>query len=351
MTGRPHVPLRAALSGCGGISEATLAIAGRDFRVVALYDPDSEAAGRLASQYEVGSVVDRFEDLLTPDIHFVIVNGPNHVHAEQTLAAVAAGKPVLVQKPMARNAAEAESMVEAARAANVRLGVTMVELGCPVNVEIRRMLRAGALGEPVMIEGTIAHSNYRRSPPPTGNWRLDPEKVGGGAFAQLAIHRVSLASWILDQAVTEVGAMATRQHTPFEEETSVAVARFAGGVMATFTASWAADASRFSIVGTEGSVEVVYDRMYCHLKHPHETHLLGSIQGDVIHEIGPMATHQARRKAGRALEVHGRFARSLIQDDPYPYPGSRGLQDMRVLDAFHRSLRTGRVEPVAGSSS
>ncbi|MHC4472290.1 MAG: Gfo/Idh/MocA family protein, partial [Planctomycetota bacterium] len=134
-------PLRAALAACGGISELTLSAARRspDFDVVAIQDPDGSALSRVGDRFEIFRRHADFEDLLTDDMDFVVVNSPNHVHLEQVRAAAAAGKPCLVQKPMAPTLADAEEMALVAAEAGLSLGVTMFELGKPLNHQVRQM--------------------------------------------------------------------------------------------------------------------------------------------------------------------------------------------------------------------
>ncbi|MAG56520.1 MAG: hypothetical protein CMJ83_09540 [Planctomycetes bacterium] len=348
MTNVTGEPLRAGLSGCGGISHATLEAAARspDFSVVALHDADAGATRRLGARFGVAGCADSFDGLLGDDIDFLILNGPNHVHAEQAIAAVSAGKPVLVQKPMARDHAEACTMADAARRADVPLGVTMLELGRPLHQDLCTLIRDGFIGEPVLVEACLAHANHVRSPPAPGDWRLDPAKVGGGVFIQLAVHHLALASWLLDRPVVEVGALSAGGHTPFEEESTVALARFDGGAVATFSASWATDAVRFSVSGTEGRIEVADDRVRISVNRPFSGTVVGAIDaGDG--NVTSMDDIVARgRPRASVLEVHGRFARAVRGEDAYPWPASRALADMRVLDAAATSMRTGRIEAV-----
>ena len=100
--------------------------------------------------------------------------------------------PVICQKPMAPTLAKAREMVGAAADAGIRLGVTMFELSKPLHHQVRAMVGAGWLGTPTLIQAVSAHDIYLKDPPPEGNWRRDPAKVGGGAFIQLAVHQVDL---------------------------------------------------------------------------------------------------------------------------------------------------------------
>ena len=113
----------------------------RRSRIVAIASRDAQAARRTATELGVPRWHATYEALLAdPEVDAVYVPLPNHLHAEWTIAAIAAGKHVLCEKPMALTAADAERMVVAARDANVRL---MVSKGDPVTVVV-----------PVVAEGT-----------------------------------------------------------------------------------------------------------------------------------------------------------------------------------------------------
>lgn len=339
----PRTPLRAGLAACGGIADLTLeaARASPDFEVVAVQDPDPGALGRVGERYGIARRHRDFADLLSGDVDFVVLNSPNREHLPQVLAAAAAGKHCLVQKPMARSAAEAEQMVRAAATAGVRLGVTMFELGRPLHHEVRRMVAEGWLGEPVAVQACAAHALYLDHPPPAGDWRRDPEQVGGGAFLQLALHHVNLACWLLGDEVVAAAAQAAGGHTVFREETALAVLAFRGGALGHFAASWAADLWSFGILGTRGRVALTPGHALLSGRDPWEGDLLGyrTPGAEACVPMEGLAPALAAREA--AHEVHGLFARWVAGEAEYPAPGEVGLRDLRVAEAVRRSAEEG----------
>ncbi|MCK4824424.1 Gfo/Idh/MocA family oxidoreductase, partial [bacterium] len=194
----------------------------------------------------------RYEDLLTDDIDFIIINSPNDMHLEQVRLAVEAGKPCLVQKPMARNLAEAEEMVRIVRNHGVKAGIVLDEIAKPINHQIRDMIQNGIIGTPCLIHTCYTHDTYLKTPPSSDNWRYDPSRVGGAAFIQLAIHHINLIAWLLGKEVTEVSALGRCGHTVFEDETTVAVAAFSEGAVASFSASYATNGIHITVHGTQG---------------------------------------------------------------------------------------------------
>ena len=332
------------MSGCGGIAPVTLdaARASRHFDVVAIQDPDATRRAAVGAKYGIGSRHDAFEDLLAEDVDFVILNGPNDVHGPQVERAAAAGKHCLVQKPLAPTLDVAERMVQCAAAADVRLGVLMLDLGDPVHHQVKAMFEAGFFGVPTLVQATSAHTIYLEAPPDARDWRRDPAKVGGGAFIQLAIHAIDLARWLLDEKAAAVLAGGVRHHTVFEDETTLATVRFRGGAVGHFAASYAADLYGFTLCGTRGRILLTGD------------HLL--IQGRALFEgdvfdyrspgtevVIPRASIEAAVQRRRPeVEIHDAFARWVLGIGDYPCPGEQGVEDLRVVDGAYRSLEEGR---------
>lgn len=342
-TRRP--PLRAALSACGGMASVTLEAARRssDFDVVAVQDPLEDARDRAGSLFGIERLHRDFEELLTDDVDFLVLNGPNHVHRSQVEAAAAAGKACLVQKPMAPTVADAEAMVAAAARHGVKLGVTMLGLGDPIHHQVRAMVTAGWLGTPTLVQAVGAHGIYLRKPPPEIDWRRDPAKVGGGAFIQLAVHDADLASWILGRDITAVAAGGAGGQTVFEDETTAATVRFGDDLVGTFSASYATDLYSFLLCGTRGRIQLLPEHVVVRGE--------DAFAGEVFAYDAPGrevvlprdSLRDAIKSRRDALEIHGAFARWVLGTaDDYPCPGERGLRDLRVVDAVHRARREGR---------
>lgn len=339
-----NLPLRAGVSGCGGISGLALGAARKspDFEVVVLQDPFGEALEKVGSRHGIARRHRDFGDLLTDDVDFVILNGPNHVHLEQVRAAAAAGKHCLVQKPMARDAAEAAAMVDAARAHGVRLGVVMFELGKPLHYEIREMVRSGWFGDVVLVQAVAAHDLYLDTPPPEGNWRRDAGKVGGGAFIQLAVHQVNLVCWLLECSAESVFATGTRGHTVFDDETTLTTLNFTNGVQGQFAASYATDQWGFEILGTRGRCRVSAEHVVLKGRERFSGGILGYESPDEEAAIPMAALAVAIAARAEAVEVHAAFARWIAGGPEYPCPGEHGLRDMRIVDAVYRSANARR---------
>ena len=138
-----------------------------------------------------------------PEVQVVHNATPNYLHAEVTLAALAAGKHVVSDKPLARTAAEAKRLVAAARDAGVVTAVTFNYRGNPLVQHARQAIADGQIGPPRFVHGyylqdwLINDTDY--------SWRLDPEKGGASsALGDIGSHWCDLAQHLTGLRITEV---------------------------------------------------------------------------------------------------------------------------------------------------
>jgi predicted dehydrogenase len=154
-----------------------------------------ERAQSLAAEFP-GAVgmKDWREVICYPDVDIVIVATTNDSLAEITLAAVQAGKHVLVEKPAGRRSAEIEPVIIAARQANRFVRVGFNHRYHPAFRKARELFEAGALGEMMFIRGRYGHGGrigYDKE------WRADPKLSGGGETIDQGVHLIDLARWFL----------------------------------------------------------------------------------------------------------------------------------------------------------
>ncbi len=197
-----------ALVGCGRNAAALAAAAAAsdlcELKVAADIDP--RAAGDLARAASAQAHVGDLESLLesdADDVQAVIVNTPNDSHADIALAAIAAGRHVLVEKPLALSADAADEVRRRADSAGVRLMAAHTLRFMPANVQVHRALAAGELGKPGMLR---SHRWLRRFPGPPGGWKHDPARSGGLCIHE-AVHEIDQALWLIGERPTHVHAL------------------------------------------------------------------------------------------------------------------------------------------------
>ena len=245
--------LRWGIIGTGGIARAFV----RDLasvpgaRVVAVGSRTQASANRFGDENGVPRRHPSYEALAAdPEVDAVYVATPHPLHAQNALAAIAAGKHVLVEKPFTMDAAEAVAVVEAARAAGVFAMEAMWTRFLPHIVRVRELLAAGALGQ---VRTVVADHGQIFAPDPSH--RLYAPELGGGALLDLGVYPVSFASMVLGEPAA-VTAAADFAFTGVDGQTS-AILRGGDGAHALVTCTlWAATACRAAISGTEGVIDI-----------------------------------------------------------------------------------------------
>ena len=188
--------VRWGILGCGDVAEkkggpALYQAAGSS--LVAVMRRDRAKAEDFARRHGAKRAYDNADALLAdPDVDAVYIATPPHLHCAQTLAAARAGKHVLVEKPMALNAAECDAMIAACRDAGVYLHVAYYRRFWPKFVEAKRLIHEGAIGR-------VLGARLQMCAMTSGaaGWRTDPALSGGGHFVDVGSHRLDMILHLL----------------------------------------------------------------------------------------------------------------------------------------------------------
>jgi 1,5-anhydro-D-fructose reductase (1,5-anhydro-D-mannitol-forming) len=143
------------------------------------------------------------EMLSDPEIDAVYISTTNDLHAAQTIAAAAAGKHVLCEKPLALTVADAHAMQRACEEAGVVLGTNHHLRGAPAIVKMRELIEAGTIGE--IVAARIFHA--RCLAPEFRHWRLTRPDAGGGVILDLTVHGADTIRFLLGDEIVEVTAL------------------------------------------------------------------------------------------------------------------------------------------------
>ena len=251
--------------GGGNISDthARAAAAIPGVTVAACYGSNRERTSQLASRHDA-VVYDDLERFLShKPMDIVAIGSPSGRHAEQGIAAARHGLHVLSEKPLDITTKRADELIEACKAAGVKLGVFFQDRLRPAMVELKRLVDDGALGKLVMIAGRVRWyrpPEYYSSSKWRGTWPLD----GGGALMNQAIHTVDLVQWLYGPVSRVSATVATRVHDIEVEDTAAAVLDFTSGAIGTIEAStslFPGYPRRLELTGSEGTVIVEGDNI------------------------------------------------------------------------------------------
>ena len=212
--------------------------------VLAVASPTANHARDFAAERSIDRWFRDYRELVEmAELDMVVLGLPNDLHCDAVLTAAAAGKHVVVEKPMALNLDECDRMIAACQAAGVKLMYAEELCFAPKYVRLKQLLDEGALGSPFLIKQSEKHDG------PHAPWFWDVERSGGGVALDMGCHAVAFFRWMLSgpdgrhpPAVTSVTAhLATHVHrdkTRGDDEALIVV-EFEGGCRGVAEESWA----------------------------------------------------------------------------------------------------------------
>lgn len=221
---------------------------GAEVRAVA--DLDAGLVTATTAGTEIRGVADYHDVLADPAVDIVSVCLPHKLHLPVTLEALAAGKHVLVEKPLALTVAECDEIIAAAEGTGLTVGVQHNQLFFPPHVRAKEMIDAGKIGRPLHIRLRLGIGGKY------GGWRSDPAVTGGGLLFDAGVHRFYLARHLFGE-VAEIVSLTDRPGGDGEDQAVVAL-RFENGALGVIDANYNGPAGMFDdaveIVGTDGAL-------------------------------------------------------------------------------------------------
>ncbi len=332
--------------GCGWVSSAhawgVRALVKANVRLIAVADKDLPRASKLARDFDVPYVYTDYRELLErPDVHAVSICLPDFLHRDVAVAAAAAGKHVLCEKPLALDLPAADDMVEACERSGVALGLVMNHRYFPDNIRTKLAIQEGALGR--VLIGSVMHSSALTGDPSGSSpWRGKRGLAAGGILTTQAIHFLDLLLWFAGPATavkawTETLVRNDQDH----EDTAVLALKLQSGALATLTTTNGAPimddftGTRVEIHGTEGYVMLEGDRL----------RLISTRDERELPEVRlPPAPEGAEELVFGLGHVHEiiDFVTAVRRRAPPPVPGTDGRHLMAVLAAAYASASEDR---------
>jgi predicted dehydrogenase len=303
-------------------------------KVTAVQRRDLQKAKASASQYQIPFAFESVDELCaSSEVDAVLVTSPDSLHLPDTLKAIAHGKPVLCEKPMAMNASECKQMVEAAQRANVLLGVAQIFRFEESTNWFRTQIAAGAIGKPVYARSEFSYSGQGHG----RKWLTDPTLAAGGPIADVGVHCIDALRFLLQDEVVRVTASATiDERSAPVEAAGILTLEFSRGTLGSVLVSTRADyRTPLEVVGEAGSL--LADNGLT-VDHPVEIRL---------QQAGKSVTTTVVSNAEAYARQVDAFAAAVLGETPFPVPGVEGWKNQNILDAAFRSARSGRTEAVS----
>jgi UDP-N-acetyl-2-amino-2-deoxyglucuronate dehydrogenase len=228
---------RFGIIGCGRIAprhaDSLAEIDGT--KLVQVCDVLEARARHFAEKYNASYCLDYHELLANPDVDIVNICTPSGLHAEMAIAALKAGKHVIVEKPMAMNVADADRMITTAKEMNRKLCIVLQNRYNPPMQDFYKAVRDGKIGR--ILLGSVTVRWYRPQEYYNDGWH-GTKSMDGGALMNQSVHHIDALQWLVGVPVKSVFAYtATLAHQMEAEDVGVVTVRFENGALATIEGS------------------------------------------------------------------------------------------------------------------
>ena len=330
-----------------------------DLRTVADITP--EAAASAARTLGFTNSTANWRDIINdPEIDVVDITAPNALHKEMALAAIAAGKHVYCEKPLAPLSGDALEMTEAAEAKGVKTQVGFNYLCNPMLTFAREMIAAGELGEirgyrGIHCEDYMADAN--------GGYTFRHDLAGGGALADIGSHALATAEFLCGPITKVMGDCVTMIHERKDNKGNVrkievddvgrAFIRFGNGATGSIEGNWIATGRKmqhdFEVYGTKGAL--AFSQEHFNVLHYFSTADAKGRQGFRRIEAGPdhapygqfcvAAGHQLGFNDLKAIEVAG-YVNAIAGKAPEPFNFRKGFGIQKLVETIQTSSREQR---------
>jgi predicted dehydrogenase len=308
--------------------------------LVAIASRRLERAQEAANRFGMPKAYGSYEELLADrDIDVIYNPLPNHLHVPWSIKAAEAGKHVLCEKPIAMNAAEAQTLIEARDRTKVKIGEAFMVKTHPMWLRARELVRAGAVGE---LRGIMSVFSYYNADP--RNIR-NVREIGGGGLMDIGCYPITMSRFLFEREPARVAAVLDRDPQMETDRLTSAILDFSPG-QAVFTCSTQlVPFQRMQILGTRGRIEV---EIPYNIPPDRPSRIF-------IDDGSELAGKNARTEEFAAVDQYtlqaDEFSRAVQENAEVPVPLEDAVKNMQTIDAVLRSGQSGRWEAVVPSSS
>jgi predicted dehydrogenase len=332
-------PVGIALVGMGWWGQKILNVlqaAPADIRVVRAIEPNLETVKEVCAQKGVPLSANYADALDDPSVDAVVLATPHALHESQIEAAVASGKHVFCEKPLALTKAGAERAVALCRDAGLVLGMGHERRWEPPIAEMLAKADAGELGRIHQIEANFSHDKFLSLD--RNNWRLRADQAPAGGMTATGIHLLDLSVRLLGPAESVLCICEQLSSDLPQGDTVAAYIKFRGGGTSYVSASLANPfMSRFTVYGAKGWIDI---RDKAHVEAPAGWIVTSAIAG------GAIATAEVP-PAEPVKDNLVSFARAVRGVEIYPITAAQLVDNIALLEAVFASALSRKIEAVA----
>ncbi|MBC7740291.1 MAG: Gfo/Idh/MocA family oxidoreductase [Candidatus Saccharibacteria bacterium] len=332
-------PVGIALIGLGWWGKKmlnVLAAAPGDIRVVRAVEPNVESVAALCAERGIPLSADYTDALNDPAVEAVVLATPHSLHGAQIEAAVAAGKHVFCEKPLALPKAGAQKTVALRQGAGLVLGMGHERRWEPPIAEMLAKADAGTLGRLHQTEANFSHDKFLSLD--RDNWRLRADQAPAGGMTATGIHLLDLSVRLMGQAESVLCICEKLSSDLPNGDTVAAFVKFKGGGTSYVSASLANPfMSRFTVYGSKGWIDI---RDKAHVESPDGWIVTSAMAG------GPITTVEIP-PAEPVKDNLVSFARAVRGTQVYPITAAHLVDNIALLEAVFASALSGKIETVA----
>lgn len=335
--GGGKMKLKFAVIGCGRMGQRRIRtiVNHPDAELACVIDADSDIARKVAREYGCDYYSDVEKGINRADVEYVVICTPNKFHVDIALKALAKGKHVLCEKPLARNPEEAKKMVKASLENGVTLKVSSNLRYFPSVQKAKELLDKSVIGDLLFIRGWIGNSGWQLSKP----WFTDHDLIGGGTLLDNGSHLLDIYRWFLGE-VEECFGYTSRMYHNIDsslEDNAFGVFKFMNGKYALIQSSWTEweEYMYMEIYGTEGYIKVDNRMPNCKV-----------IYGN---KDGYQEVYDYSKLPPQSYDIELREYINGIRNDSYPEPtGFDGLRAVQMVYGIYESAKSGKRVKIWG---
>lgn len=299
--------------------------------LVSVVDRFPTKAGALAQKFGIKHQFETVDQMLASGgVDALVVGTPNYLHASQSITALNAGVHVMVEKPMAMNAWEANQMMEASQSSGAILMIAHCFRFDPEVLWLREQAKLGRLGRIIRTKGYGVHTRWG----PSG-WFTEARYAGGGAMADMGVHALDTARFLLgdpqpQSVYARISTYYTRQDV---DDTGILIVNWDNGAVSYIESGWWQPHSD----GPNAATQLYGDKAFGQL---FPTYIL-----EQETRIDPGFTHPRINHMPQSLynDQMAYFIRCIRNHDNPSPGGAEGWSNMNVIDAAYESAKTGNV--------
>jgi 1,5-anhydro-D-fructose reductase (1,5-anhydro-D-mannitol-forming) len=327
--------IRWAVIGTGRVSNVMVPAmqAVRGTLVAAIVSRSQARADAFAAAHGIEASYGSVEEMLrSPTVDAVYIGSPNGLHAPHAMAAAAAGKHVLCEKPMAPTVSDCHRMIEACQKHGVKLGIGFQYRQYPAQQKAREMVARGDLGRVLFADIKVEVPTHE-----IPEWYSDPEMAGGGVTSLAGVHRIDLLRYLTGAEVQEVCAFIRKTPGSQFEEAVVAILGFANGAHGTlhFGLHIPHGTNRVEVHGSAGSLSADTNSPWWGDYNPEL----------LVHHAGGTTRHEFPKIDAYQSQIES-FNRCLTEGGEPLATGMDGLRAARISLALFESDRLGKAVEV-----